>query len=186
MRKANAKERILETAGKLFFQHGYSEVGINEIIAKAETAKASFYQHYPSKEALCEAWLSDVHDRSEMSRAEMLESDAPAAEKIATYFDQLKSFMKQSEFRGCPYSNTGAVSGGSCEGIIEQIQGHKVSIRDFLREVCFQENDDRSKANTLGDRIFLLYSGATTECQNLKEIWPVEVAREAALELVSR
>ncbi len=78
MRKANAKERILETAGKLFFQHGYSEVGINEIIAKAETAKASFYQHYPSKEALCEAWLSNVHDRSEMSRAEMLESDKTA------------------------------------------------------------------------------------------------------------
>lgn len=184
MRKPNAKERILDTAGKLFFRHGYSEVGINEIIAKAETAKASFYQHYPSKEALCEAWLSDVHDRSEMTRGEILESESSPADKIGLYFDQLKTFMKESEFRGCPYSNTGAVSSGECSGILEQIQGHKESIREFLRDICFQQSGDRSRANHLGDRIFLLYSGATTECQNLKEIWPVEVAREAALELI--
>lgn len=185
MRKANAKERILNTAGKLFFRHGYSEVGINEIIAKAETAKASFYQHYPSKEALCEAWLSDVHYRSEVSRADLLDSDATPRGKIEIYFDQLKSFMEQSEFRGCPYSNTGAVSGGECTGIIEQIQGHKESIRGFLREVCFQHVSDKKKADTLGDRIFLLYSGATTESQNLKEIWPIEIARDAALELIN-
>ncbi len=185
MRKANAKERILDTAGKLFFRHGYSEVGINEIIAKAETAKASFYQHYPSKEALCEAWLSDVHDRSEISRADLLASEAKPIEKLEIYFDQLKNFMEQSEFRGCPYSNTGAVSGNECTGIIEQIQGHKESIRSFLREVCFQHLCNREKADILGDRIFLLYSGATTECQNLKEIWPVEIARDAALELIN-
>lgn len=185
MRKANARERILDTAGKLFFRHGYSEVGINEIIAKAETAKASFYQHFPSKEALCEAWLSDVHERSEWSRDEILQSPASPAEKVNLYFDQLRDFMEQSEFRGCPYSNTGAVSGNECTGIIERIRAHKDSIRNFLRELCFQHLGDREKANALGDRIFLLYSGATTECQNLKEIWPVETARTAALELVS-
>lgn len=185
MRKANAKERILDTAGKLFFQQGYSEVGINEIIAKAETAKASFYQHYPSKEALCEAWLADVHDRSELSRFEILEDSRSASEKIALYFDQLENFMVHSEYRGCPYSNTGAVSTGECTGILEQIQEHKESIRKFLRDVCFQHFDNRAKADMTGDRIFILYSGATTECQNLKQIWPVLVAREAALELLN-
>ncbi|MEM6278028.1 MAG: TetR/AcrR family transcriptional regulator [Verrucomicrobiota bacterium] len=184
MRKANAKERILDTAGKLFFRHGYSEVGINEIIATAETAKASFYQHYPSKEALCEAWLSDVHDRSELSRADLLNANQSPAEKIGLYFDQLRDFMEQSDFRGCPYSNTGAVSSEECTGILEQIQSHKESIRLFFRKVCFAELADHDKANTAGDRIFLLYSGATTECQNLKQIWPVAVAREAALELL--
>ena len=134
MRKANAKERILETAGDLFFRHGYSEVGINEIIAKAETAKASFYQHFPSKEALCEAWLSDVHQRSEKSRTEILNSEATPGEKLGLYFDQLKTFMMNSEYRGCPYSNTGAVSGEECTGIIKQIREHKASIRRFLQE----------------------------------------------------
>ena len=80
MRKPNAKERILETASKLFHERGYSEVGINEIIEKAETAKASFYQHYSSKEVLCEAWLQSVHDRSEDSRAELLVTDCSPSE----------------------------------------------------------------------------------------------------------
>lgn len=184
MRKPNARERILETASRLFHKRGYSEVGINEIIEKAETAKASFYQHYPSKEALCEAWLSSVHEKSEMSRSEILDSDASPAEKLSLYFDQLGTFMKQSEFRGCPYSNTGAVSGGECRGIREQIRSHKASIRDFFREICFQKCGDRTKANQTGDRIFVLYSGATTESQNLKELWPVDSAREAAISIL--
>jgi AcrR family transcriptional regulator len=184
MRKPNARDRILETASRLFFKRGYSEVGINEIIDKADTAKASFYQHFPSKEALCEAWLSAVHERSECSRTEILESDATAVEKIDLYFQQLEQFMKQSDFRGCPYSNTGALASEGCEGIVDQIQSHKKSIREFFRGVCHQQLQDREKADRLGDRIFLLYSGATTECQNLQDLWPVREARAAALGLV--
>ena len=183
MRKPNARERILETAGRLFFKHGYSEVGINEIIDQAETAKASFYQYYPSKAALCEAWLSHVHDKSEVGRTEILDSKAPVPEKVRAYFDHLEAFMEQSEFRGCPYSNTGAVS-GECTGIVEQIRSHKDSLRQFFRALCRQHFGSGETADHMGDRMFLLYSGATTESQNLKAMWPVEVARDAALALL--
>ena len=184
MRKPNAKERILNTAGKLFHQRGYSEVGINEIIEKAETAKASFYQYYPSKEALCEAWLQAIHDRSEDSRAEILASDAPASELIDQYFADLEAFMVKSEFRGCPYSNTGAVSDGSCTGIQEQIRDHKDSLRTFFRDIAAKRFDDESTSNEAGDRLFLLYSGATIESQNLKETWPISQARKLAVQLL--
>lgn len=184
MRKPNARERILETAAKLFFKKGYSEVGINEIIDQAETAKASFYQHFPSKEALCEAWLSSVHDRSEQSRSDLLASDLSPEQKLQTYFDQLESFMRQSEFRGCPYSNTSAVTGSGCTGILEQIRDHKESIRDFFRSVCLEKFGSEERASHVGDQLFVLYSGATTESQNLKEIWPVHEARDAALSMI--
>jgi AcrR family transcriptional regulator len=186
MRQANAKDRILQTAGQLFFQRGYSEVGINEIIERAETAKASFYQHFSSKEALCEAWLAAVHDRSEDQRAALLAAASNPTAKLECYFDELAAFMINSQFRGCPYSNTGAVSAATCTGIVAQIQGHKDSLRRFFREICSLQLDESSRAEEIGDRIFLLYSGATTECQNLRTIWPVEVARKAALELLSR
>jgi len=184
MRKPNAKERILETAATLFHQRGYSEVGINEIIEKAETAKASFYQHFPSKESLCEAWLESIHERSEKNKSNLLSSEQSPAEKIGVYFEQMAAFMKASKFRGCPYSNTGAVSDSSCGGILDQIQGHKESIRDFFRVVCQQQFDNTERANEFGDRMFLLYSGAATESQNLKELWPVEVAANAAQDLL--
>lgn len=184
MRKPNAKERILETAAELFHQRGYSEVGINEIIEKAETAKASFYQHFPSKESLCEAWLENIHERSEKSREELLASDLSPAEKVGVYFEKMADFMKASKFRGCPYSNTGAVSDSSCCGILEQIHEHKKSIRDFFRVVCGEQFNNSEKANDIGDRMFLLYSGAATESQNLKDLWPVDVAANAAQALL--
>lgn len=184
MRKPNARERILETAGKLFHQRGYSEVGINEIISEADTAKASFYQHYSSKEALCEAWLESVHVKSDNHLKGIVDGEGKATEKLSGYFDDLRSYLIQSEFRGCPYSNTGVVSGNSCTGIQEQILEHKNCLRCFFRELAFQESADREKADLTGDRIFLLYSGATTEAQNLKEIWPVEIAQETAIQLI--
>lgn len=185
MRKSNARDRILETASELFHQRGYSEVGINEIIAKAETAKASFYQHFPSKEALCEAWLDSIHDRSEGHRAGILNGPGTPAEKIAKYFEELGGFMSASAFRGCPYSNTSAVIDKKCDKVIHRIQAHKCSVRGFfgaLTKECFGEGD---RATEVADRLFLLYSGATTEAQNLKELWPVEVAKRAARELLS-
>lgn len=184
MKKPNARERILETAGALFFQRGYSEVGINEIIERAGTAKASFYHYFPSKESLCEAWLKSIHEFSETFRGELLESAGSAAAKLERYFDQLEQFMINSQFRGCPYSNTSAVSGEKCCGIIEQIQSHKESIRQFFRTLSAQQIPDNIRATAIGDRIFVLYSGATGEAQNLKAIWPVHVARAAAIEML--
>ncbi len=184
MKKPNARERILETAGKLFHQRGYSEVGINEIISEAETAKASFYQHYPSKEALCEAWLESIHEKSDTNMKAIIEADGSASEKLSGYFEYLRSFLTQSEFRGCPYSNTGVVSGDNCTGIREQILEHKACLRHFFRELAFQACGDRKKADFTGDQILVIFSGASTEAQNLKEIWPVDVAQEAALQLL--
>ncbi|MCG8601729.1 MAG: TetR/AcrR family transcriptional regulator [Verrucomicrobiales bacterium] len=186
MRKPNAKERILETASQLFHERGYSEVGINEIIEKAETAKASFYQHFSSKEGLCEAWLQNVHDRSEGARSELLEADCSPVEKIRIYFERMERIMKESNFRGCPYSNTGAVSGEECGGIRKQIEDHKQSLRDFFRALCEQQNPGGEENSSVGDQIFVLFSGAATEAQNLRDLWPVREACKAAITLISQ
>ncbi len=184
MKKPNARDRILETAGELFFQRGYSGVGINEIIDKAGTAKASFYQHFPSKESLCEAWLQEMHDRSIDYHAQLLDSGMPPRDMAAAYFTRLADFLQAGDFRGCPYSNTGAVSDENCCGIVRLIRLHKESTRDFFRRIATRAISDEARAAAIGDRLFVLYSGASSEAQNLKCLWPVEVARDAAVELL--
>jgi AcrR family transcriptional regulator len=185
MKKPNARDRILETAGDLFFQRGYSGVGINEIIEKAGTAKASFYQHFPSKESLCEAWLQEMHDRSSAYHTGLLSSGLPPREMAAAYFTRLADFLTAGDFRGCPYSNTGAVSDENCCGIVRLIRLHKESTRGFFRQIAGRAIQDPARVQAIGDRLFVLYSGATAEAQNLKSLWPVEVARDAAIELLS-
>ena len=74
VKKGNARQRILETAGRLFHENGYCGVGVNQIIEEAGTAKATFYQHFPSKEDLCVTWLDSMHEASEVARDEILKS----------------------------------------------------------------------------------------------------------------
>jgi AcrR family transcriptional regulator len=183
MGKPNAKDRILEAAGQLFHKHGYSNVGINQIISSADTAKASFYQHFSSKEELCEAWLAAVHDLSEESRAKIIRQEQSAVEKLNLYFDELSKYLVRSDFRGCPYTNTGAMVDTESAGVMRQIKCHKVSIRDFFEAIIIQEHGESDAATDLANQLFILYSGATTEAQNLRDLWPVETARSAALAL---
>ena len=184
MGKPNARARILEVAGRLFHERGYTAVGINEIIEVAETAKATFYHHFPTKRALGEAWLAGVHEDSEAGRAAILEKDEPACEKVRDYFRALRRFLVGGGFRGCPYTNTAAVVTPGEEGLMDEVVKHKESVRTFLRGLAVQIVGKRGKeANRLGDRLFLLYSGATTEAQNLKATWPVDVAAEEAVAL---
>ena len=184
MAKDGARDRILETASRLFYERGYSEVGINEIIDASNTAKATFYHHFPSKQALCQAWLDAVHEQWETRRREILESGGAPVAKVADFFDNLAKLLQESHFRGCPYSNTAVVVPGEQTCLSRAVETHKMSLRNFFRDLAGQVSPEapRTGVELAGDTLFLLYSGATTEAQNLRTTWPVEVAKRAAIE----
>jgi len=57
----SARDRILETAQRLFYRHGIRAVGVDRIIAESGVAKMSFYRHFPSKRDLVIAFLERRH-----------------------------------------------------------------------------------------------------------------------------
>jgi hypothetical protein len=52
MSSLGARERILETAADLFYEHGFHAVGVDLIIERAGVAKTTLYRHFPSKDDL--------------------------------------------------------------------------------------------------------------------------------------
>ena len=54
---SEARQRLLETADRLFYQDGVRAVGIDRIIAEAGVAKMSLYKYFPSKDDLILAVL---------------------------------------------------------------------------------------------------------------------------------
>lgn len=48
----NTKSRIVSAAWKLFYEHGYDDTTIEEIIFESGTSKGSFYHYFDSKDAL--------------------------------------------------------------------------------------------------------------------------------------
>jgi AcrR family transcriptional regulator len=179
---SDAKQRILETAARLFAERGYEAVGINELIEKSGVAKATFYQHFRSKEKLCVEWLRLEAAEAEKGAQALLDRDIPALKKVALKFDGLRGFLQESEFRGCPFSNTATVVTRDNEacGVVQE---YKTTSRLFWHSLALQLRREPSAARALGDALFLLFSGAATEAQNTKALWPVDSAKAAALAL---
>ena len=58
-KKSNPRERILEVADRLFYAEGVRATGTEKIMSIAEVAKATFYRHFESKDALVLAYLEN-------------------------------------------------------------------------------------------------------------------------------
>ena len=48
----NTKGKIISAAWKLFYEQGYDDTTIDEIIAESATSKGSFYHYFEGKDAL--------------------------------------------------------------------------------------------------------------------------------------
>ncbi|WP_244486043.1 TetR/AcrR family transcriptional regulator [Bradyrhizobium viridifuturi] len=78
-------------------------MGVDTIAAEIGISKRTLYNHFPSKDALIEAYLQRrfVQPRP---------SDKPPAEQILATFDSLERRFAAKDFRGCPFVNAVASS----------------------------------------------------------------------------
>ncbi len=91
-------QRILAAADQLFYTQGIRAVGVDTVAAEAGVSKRTLYNHYPSKDALIAAYLTERFQH-------MAPSDKPAREQLLGAFDRLERMLVDGSFRGCPYVN---------------------------------------------------------------------------------
>ena len=98
------KSRILIKASELFYNQSYNGTGINQIIQESNCAKASFYDHFPSKEILGKEVIRRYSIQIYIWFRDLIRSSANPEdflnrlEKAVNI--QIKS--KNSIYKGCP------------------------------------------------------------------------------------
>src|ERR1700754_1540690 len=102
--KAAMKERILETADRLFYTQGIRAVGVDTIAAEIGISKRTLYNHFPSKDALIVAYLQGRN-------LQPPSSERAAADVILRTFDRLERSFGTPDFHGCPFVNAVAQLG---------------------------------------------------------------------------
>ena len=103
-----ARERILDTAARLFYEEGIRAVGVDTIIAESGVAKMSLYRHFPSKDHLIAAYLERSNQHFwEWLEGQMAGTPDPRA-RLLRAFRALGSRATSPSCRGCGFQNAAA------------------------------------------------------------------------------
>jgi len=179
---SKARQRILETADRLFYEEGFRAVGIDRIIAEAGVAKATLYVHFPSKDDLILAVL-EHRERvtTEFFRTSM-ERNGKAKGPLGPFFAALKEWFESPGFRGCAFQNATVELADSAHPGTEYSRGFKRRFSESLRGLI--EESVGVKVAKLAPAVFLLVEGAIVTAAIQGKPDAVEVARDAACRLI--
>lgn len=91
----NTRGKIVSAAWKLFYEQGYEDTTVEEIIDLSGTSKGSFYHYFDGKDALLST-LSTLFDEKYEELMESLDSDMPAMEQLLFLNAELFGMIENS------------------------------------------------------------------------------------------
>lgn len=172
----NVRQRILDTAARLFYQQGYPLTGINQLIAEAGVAKASLYQHFRTKDDILHAYLQQVSQQWFGQVDEAIATGPTPKAKVLALFDMLHDFLVAVNFRGCNFQNALLQLPPEEQEVRALIQDHKNRIGRVFAGLLDNES--------LAEEMTLLFEGALITSQIQGSPTPVATARRLAERLL--
>ena len=180
----DARQRILETADRLFYREGIRAVGVDRIIAEAGVAKATLYSHFPSKDDLILAALRHREQVvGEFFRAATDRHARRTKDGLRAFFAALKDWFESPGFRGCAFVNAAVELADPAHPGTDFVREYKRRFRAMLGGLV-QEAVGKAHAK-VAPAVALLVEGATVAAAVQGEPGAADTAREAALALVS-
>ncbi len=176
------KERILETAHKLFYTQGYNMTGINQILDESKVAKASLYQHFGSKEELGIEYIKKVREDWFRSFEIHLSKKPDPKQKILTAFDFLEINMKLNDYKGCRFLNLLSDIDTTSKQMQNLILEHKTKLKGLFKSLIKSYTNDKIELifPNAHDSIYLLFEAAIIESKVYRDIWPIVTAKKTA------
>jgi AcrR family transcriptional regulator len=173
------RERILRVADELFYSRGLRAVGVDEIVARSETAKASLYAHFPTKDALIADYLRQRSDdwKAHLG-AELERRGGSPVERIDHVFAILAEGCATPGFRGCPFINAAVEFPDPAHPARVVGSRHRAWVRALLLDLAERAGlEDRDR---LADQLSLLYDSAMVGTQLSGTPASALTARDAA------
>lgn len=162
MKKEKVRDRIIRVASDLFYKQGFNSTGINQIIAEADIAIGSLYNHFASKNELLQAYLiKEEQDWFEGLEKSIVTISDPK-EKISAIIDYRKKLQKSSRFAGCPFIKIVSETGDRNMAVSAFVKNHKEKQKVIINNIVneYSEKHALPDSDIITENIFLLIEGA--------------------------
>lgn len=152
-----ARQRILDTAFRLFYAHGPRGVGVDRVTAESGVAKATLYNHFPRKDDLVLAYLDKIDQAwfGQLRAAARAAGAAPRAQLMGM-FDALGSACRHDGYHGCAFINTAAESEPGSPVHARTVE-HKRLVRAWVTDLATLAG--AAEAGLLARQLTLLLDG---------------------------
>lgn len=176
----SARERIVTIASDLFYKQGYRATGINEVIKKSGVAKATFYNHFPSKDDLYKACLHGLSDNELVFVDSKIRQAKTARTRFLAVIESLKPWSLDTNFRGCAFLNTASEIPDPSSPLrkvgTKLYDEIRARVEHLAKELI--ESDPKKygglNIKTLTDDYMIAFSGAVALAELYHAIWPIE------------
>lgn len=162
-KKGTVKERILDTASRLFYHQGFNSTGINQIIAEAGIAIGSLYKHYNSKTDLLYHYLEQQEMDYFANLDDYLQKETKPLQKLLKLIDYRIKLQQEANYSGCHFIKVNAEIGRDDKKIEQLITNHKQRQRDYIAALVTEISADQKlpfESNIVVSTIFLMIEGA--------------------------
>lgn len=187
-RKRPAREKLLESASKLFYARGLVSTGIDAVTGDAGVAKKSLYNNFASKSELVEAYLHERHEEwLGLYRARLAVANG-AVDRLLAVFDAYTDHAHleyERGFRGCGLLNAAAELPVGDPGR-EIVKVHKEQVEGLLATHLDELAPERADRNDLtAKHLSYLLEGAMVRAGLDGNDGRLTEARRVAHDLVS-
>ncbi len=126
------KQRLLDVGLALLLEHGYHGLGIQALLAAADTPKGSFYHHFTDKEDFALQVVDEYMRQVHAGLDECLADEArPPLDRVRGFFELTQRSYERDGYLGCLLGGLGQELSGTNE-----VFRHKI-------EACFSYIADR-------------------------------------------
>ena len=133
-----ARQRIVDTAFRLFYARGPRGVGVDTVFSESGVAKATLYKHFPRKDDLVLAYL-DVVDQAwfgQLRAAARAAGPAPRDQLVAL-FDALSSAARRPGYHGCAFINVAAEVEPGTDVHARTVE-HKAVVHAWIADLAYR------------------------------------------------
>lgn len=159
VKKISVKEKILQTARRLFCQVGFHATGITRILDESGVSRRSLYTHYGSKEDLLKAvFQEEANIWFRWFNYDLPQMECSPSERILMLFDLMQDWFDSEDFFGCVFINAVAEHEKSNGWIQEVASNYRDEISAKFQEMVAESGV--KDPETVTEKLNLLIDGA--------------------------